>query len=121
MAQADAFIDGIDGQNMLHQSNDVMRLQQQMQDIHLYQQTHNFVQPNSEAITSQTNVLQQQQEAMLMQQQQQMLDAPNFQTQQQFFQNADEQLPPEPFYVAGSCARRLSTYMFMQQHIPVRL
>lgn len=99
-------------QPFLHQQQ--QQQQQQQQLLHMSRQT-------SQATAAQMNLLQQQR-LMQYQQQQQLLKAmPQQRSQlpQQFQQqNMPIRSPAKPAYEPGMCARRLTHYMYQQQHRP---
>lgn len=102
-------------------SDQSMFLQQQQQ-----QQQYLMQRQSSQAAAAQMNMLQQQQRIMQIQQQQQQqqqilktLPQQRSQIQQQFQQqNLPVRAPVKPAYEPGTCARRLTHYMYHQQHRP---
>ncbi|CAL0327442.1 unnamed protein product [Lupinus luteus] len=99
----------------LHQQQQQKQQQQQQQFLHMSRQP-------SQAAAAQFNLLHQQRLLQLQQQQQQLLKTmPQQRPQlpQQFQQqNMPIRSPVKPSYEPGMCARRLTHYMYQQQHRP---
>ncbi|KAL9234199.1 hypothetical protein vseg_009094 [Gypsophila vaccaria] len=96
-------------------------LQQQQQHQHQLMQQMSLSRPSSQA--AQMSLLQQQRMIHLQQQQQQLLrSTPQQRSQLQPSQFSPQNLPVRPpvrsVYEPGMCARRLTHYMYQQQHRP---
>ncbi|KAL5714628.1 hypothetical protein ACHQM5_016562 [Ranunculus cassubicifolius] len=100
-----------------------LQQQQQQQQQQHQQQFLQMSRQNSQAAAAQMNLLQQQRLLHLQQQQQQQilksLPQQRSQIQQQFQQqNMPVRAATKPAYEPGMCARRLTHYMYHQQHRP---
>lgn len=100
------------------QHSDQQFLHQQQQQQQLLQMSRQ----SSQAAAAQMNLLQQQRLLQIQQHQQQLLKAmpqQRSQLQQQLQQqNMPIMSPAKPTYEPGMCARRLTHYMYQQQHRP---
>lgn len=103
------------------QSDQSLYLQQQHQQQQQQQQLLSMSRQSSQAAAAQINLLQQQR-LLQFQHQQQLLKAIPQQRPhlpQQFQQqNLPLRSPVKPVYEPGMCARRLTNYMYQQQHRP---
>lgn len=96
------------------------RQRQQLRQQEQQQQLLHMSRQSSQAAVSQMNYLQQQRFLHILQQQQHLRAIAHQQAQTQQFQ---QQLLPvrsvaRPVYEPGTCARRLTQYMYQQQHRP---
>ena len=108
----------------LHQQQQQQQQHQQQQHQQQQQQFLHMSRQSSQATAAQISLLQQQRYMQLQQQQQQQLlkaiPQQRSQLQQQQFQaqNLPLRSPVKPGYEPGMCARRLTYYMYQQQHKP---
>ncbi|KAI3972861.1 hypothetical protein MKX01_019519, partial [Papaver californicum] len=113
-------------QQQQHQQQQQQHQQQQQQQQHQQQQFLHMSRQSSQAAAAQINILQQQRLLQMQQQQQQQqqqllksFPQQRSQLQQQFQQqNLPVRASVKPAYEPGMCARRLTHYMYHQQHRP---